>query len=240
MGTTRKAKIEKEIINFLENNPEGVRYSQIIKYLQEKFPDYPKGTIIGSFREVFLNNEQIDKIGRGIFQLKKFQNQQITTSINNTTKEEDFYQPFADWLVNEIEECTKAIALGGNIFQDKWGTPDVIGIRESKRSDIIQIPTEIISAEIKTNTNQLITSFGQACSYKLFSHKVYLVIPKQSYASDISRIDSLCIIFGMGLVLFDKDNPNNPDFEIRVRPTKTEPDIFYANKYLKKIEDKLF
>src|SRR6266849_6634974 len=53
-------------------------------------------------------------------------------------KEEDFYQPFADWLVNEMEECTKAIVLGGNRFRDKWGTPDVIGKRESKRSDIIQ------------------------------------------------------------------------------------------------------
>jgi hypothetical protein len=32
--------------------------------------------------------------------------------------------------------------LGGSRFKDKWGTPDVIGIREPKKSDIIQYPTE--------------------------------------------------------------------------------------------------
>jgi len=47
-------------------------------------------------------------------------------------KEEGFYKPFADWLVNEVEECTRAIPLGGNLFRDKWGTPDVIGKRESQ------------------------------------------------------------------------------------------------------------
>jgi len=92
---------------------------------------------------------QIEKIDRGLFQLKKFQNQTTKQATNSNIKEEDFYQPFADWLVNDIEECTNAIPLGRNLFQDKWGTPDVIGIRESKRSDIIQLPTEVISAEIK-------------------------------------------------------------------------------------------
>jgi hypothetical protein len=28
------------------------------------------------------------------------------------------------WLVNEVEECSAAIALGGNRFKDKWQTPD--------------------------------------------------------------------------------------------------------------------
>jgi hypothetical protein len=83
-------------------------------------------------------------------------------------KEEDFYQPFADWLVNEMEECTKAIALGNKTFKDKWGTPDVVGKREQKKTDIVQAPTEIVSAEIKYDTDQLITAFGQACAYKLF------------------------------------------------------------------------
>lgn len=240
MKTSKRENIEKEVIKFLEEHPQGARYSEIINHLKNKFPNYPNGTIVGGFRNTFLQNDEIEKIGRGLFQLKKFQNQTTKQTTNSNIKEEDFYQPFADWLVNDIEECTNAIPLGGNLFQDKWGTPDVIGIRESKRSDIIQIPTEVVSAEIKTNTNQLITSFGQACSYKLFSHKVYLAIPKQSPQQDISRIDSLCLIFGIGLVLFDKENPNNPKFEIRARAIKTDPDIFYTNKYLKKIEGKLF
>lgn len=105
--------------------------------------------------------------------------------------------------MNDLEECTKAISLGGNRFRDKWGTPDVIGKRESRKSDILQIPTEIISAEIKTDVAQLVTAFGQACAYCLFSHKSYLVIPDESPKDEIDRLDSLCQVFGIGLILFD-------------------------------------
>jgi len=130
--------------------------------------------------------------------------------------------------------------LGGNKFKDKWGTPDVIGKNESNRSDIIKHETEIVSAEIKTDDSGLITAFGQACAYKSFSHKVYIVIPKSSSEEDKSRIESLCLIFGIGLILFDSNNIEQPDFEIRVRPVKLEPDLFYVNKYIKLIEDELF
>ena len=64
--------------------------------------------------------------------------------------------------MNETEECTKAIPLGGNRFGGRWGPPDVIGKRESKKSDILKAPVEIVSAEIKLETSQLVTAFGQA------------------------------------------------------------------------------
>ena len=155
-------------------------------------------------------------------------------------KEEDFYKPFADWLVNELEECTKAIELGGNIFRDKWGTPDVVGVRESKRSDIIQFPTEIVTAEIKIDSNGLITAFGQACAYKIFAHKSYIVVPKDSQKEDITKLDTLCRQFGIGLILFDTKNVENPNFEIKARAVNHEPDMFFLNKNLKLIEERLF
>ena len=46
--------------------------------------------------------------------------------------------------------------------------------------------------------------------------------------------------FGIGLVLFDTTNVNDPQFEIRDRPLKHEPDMFYVNKYMKLIEKELF
>ena len=155
-------------------------------------------------------------------------------------REEDFYQPFSEWLVNELEECTKAISLGKNKFKDKWGTPDVIGIREPRKSDIIKPPTDIVSAEIKIDAGNLITAFGQACSYKLFSHKSYIVIPKESSEEDLARLDALSRIFGIGLILFNNTNSKTPNFEIRVRATKLEPDMFYVNRYMRLIEDELF
>ena len=64
-------------------------------------------------------------------------------------REEDFYDAFGEWLINELEECTRSISVGGNRFKDKWGTPDVVGVREARRSDIIKPPTEIVSVEYK-------------------------------------------------------------------------------------------
>ena len=116
----------------------------------------------------------------------------------------------------------------------------MIGKRESKRSDIIQAPVEIVSAEIKPDVYQLVTAFGQACAYCLFSHKSYLVIPQQALPDEIARLDSLCQVFGIGLVFFDALNPKDPAFNIRVRPRKQEPDLFYANKYMALIEAEMF
>jgi hypothetical protein len=154
--------------------------------------------------------------------------------------EEDFYEPFADWIIKELEECTKAVSLGGNRFKDKWGTPDVLGIREPKKSDIIQPATEIISAEIKIEKVGLIVAFGQACAYKLFSHRSYIVVPVESMEEDIARLDVLCRTLGLGLILFDATNPAAPHFSIRVRAARHEPDMFYVNKYMRLVEKELF
>jgi len=241
---TRYEKIRSKALELLEKNPDGIRYSELVRMISREFPEIPINTIHGGLWDIDRRfNDKVYKPARGIFRLVKFKDVKIKeekATENVGLKEESFYKPFADWLVNETEEATKAISLGGNKFKDKWGTPDVIGIRESRKSDIIQIPTEVISAEIKTDSTNLITAFGQACSYRLFSHSVYLVVPKQSSETDISRLDSLCLIFGIGLVLFDVTNVNDPKFEIRVRPLKYMPDIFYTNEYLKLIENELF
>jgi hypothetical protein len=195
-----------------------------------------------------LSPEKVYKPSKGLFRLLKFKPTESATQETfpqppipvGKIKEDAFYAPFAEWLTNEIEDVSHAIPLGRNRFKDKWGTPDVIGKRESKRRDIVKGPTEIVSAEIKTDTLQLVTAFGQACAYTLFSHKVYLVVPRQSQDEEISRLDSLCQIFGIGLVTFDTDSPATPDFRIMVRPARHEPDLFYTNKYMAYIEKELF
>jgi hypothetical protein len=244
---TRREKITSKAIEILKSNPNGVRYSDLVRKIQGAFPDIPVNTIHGTIWDLAIRvPNEVYKPARGLFRHITFREEEISEEERKPPpeiekiKEEDFYAPFADWLVNESEECTKAIPLGGNKFRDKWGTPDVIGKREPLRSDIIKLPTEIVSAEIKADTQALITAFGQACSYKIFSHKSYIVIPRNSSQDDISKLDALCLIFGMGLVLFDNNNVNDPQFEIRVRPLKHEPDMFYVNKYMKLIEKKLF
>lgn len=240
---TQREKIIKKAYEILENQPNGIRYAGLIRKISEELPEIKINTIHGTVWEFKqkIDKGQIKDVLRpekGLYILKKyFKEGEIKDETRKEIKEEDFYKPFADYLVNDLEECTKAIPLGGNRFQDRWGTPDVIGTYRILGLGHIQPPIEIVSTEIKIDIGQLITSFGQACSYKLFSHKVYLVIPKDANGADIKRVESLCLKFGIGLILFNRHNKENPEFEILTRAIKNEPDYFYLNKYLKLIED---
>jgi hypothetical protein len=64
---------------------------------------------------------------------------------------------------------------------------------------------------VKLDVGGLITAFGQACAYKLFAR-----------------------------ILFAGDDAKHPEFSIRARAARHEPDIFYVNRYLKLIEDEVF
>jgi hypothetical protein len=241
--------IKVKAIELLRHHPEGLRYTELQKQILASNADFKPNTVAGSIwnLDATFPNE-VYKPSRGLFRLLSFkptetdESKESTLSDSPTVKlrELDFYAPFADWLQNELEEVTLAIALGGNTFKDKWGTPDVIGKNEPRRSDIVKGATEIVSAEIKIDTTQLITAFGQVCAYKLFSHKAYLVIPRQAQNEEISRLDSLCQIFGIGLVTFDVNSTEAPDFRIFTRAARHEPDLFYTNKYMTLIEKELF
>jgi len=243
---TKKQKILSTAVRILQSNPNGVHYSELRRKIGEQLPNILSNTIHGIIWNLDTRvPDEVYKPARGLFRHVTFRGEEIKDEQEPPSgiekiKEEDFYKPFSDWLVNELEECTKAIPLGGNKFRDKWGTPDVIGKRAARASDIIKAPTEVVSAEIKADTKDLITAFGQACSYKSFSHKSYIVVPKSSSQDDLSKLDALCLIFGIGLVLFDSSNVNDPQFDIRARPLKHDPDTFYMNKYMKLIEKELF
>ena len=161
----------------------------------------------------------------------------------SSRKESDFYKSFAKYLEyaksedednDRLDECTKAVAWGGNRSGNIWGTPDVVGIFRPRSGTHVQFPHEIVSVEIKMGrtSQDLITAFGQACAYRLFSHKVYLVIPESGQNTD--RIKSLCHLFGLGLVYFD------PEVEI-IDPSiyrtvllaqSNTPDMFHVNKFI--------
>lgn len=243
MKVSSKDKIWKEAVLILNDAPNGIRYTELIKLIHEKLPEIPINTIHGTIwnLEVMLS-DKVWKPARGLYLHSKFRQAQAPAPPipKIVIKEDQYYKSFADWLINELEECTKAVAVGGNRFKDKWGTPDVIGVREPRKSDIIKFTTEIVSAEIKIDPTNLITAFGQSCAYRLFSHKSYIVIPNDSPPDDISRLDVLSRIFGIGLILFNSKNPDDPSYEIRVRAAKHDPDMFYVNRCMKTIERELF
>jgi hypothetical protein len=231
---TKKEKVFQTIKEIISKEPKGLRYSEIVQKLREIFPNYSINTL-GGYVVEFKNsieksgNSEILHPDRGFFIHSKFYNESITSPV----KEEAFYKSFANYLVEDLQDCTNAIPLGGNFLKDKWGTPDVIGVYKFSQIDPIKPPPEIVTAEIKVDNTQIITAFGQACAYKIFSHKVYLVIPNNS--KDIPRVESLCLRFQLGLVLFNASDPENPSYEIRTRAIKGEPDYYYLNEYLKRL-----
>lgn len=236
----REIRINK-IVEILENYPKGIRHSELYRQIAEIFPNLKRGTIIGTINNLDRKeNSQIIRPERGLFILKKYVEGIVERRINvenniHLPTEESFYKTFANYLEQDLGECTVAISLGGNRFGDRWGTPDVIGVYKFYDTDPVRPPVEIISAEIKIDINQLITAFGQACAYKIFSHKVYLAVPKESTDTDIKRIESLCARFGIGLILFNRNDSYDPKWEIRTRAIKSEPDYFYLNVYLQKL-----
>ena len=163
-----------------------------------------------------------------------------TDALAKPTEEAHFYPSFAEFLERDedrINECTKATKLGGNSFapKSKWSTPDVIGAFNPKRPPSVKSAPEIVSAEIKiaSDDSTLVTGFSQACSYLLFSHRVYLVVPRPKN-EEKRRIESLCRILGIGLVYF---NPKSAQatasiYQMVLRARTHAPDTYYVDQYI--------
>lgn len=249
--TNQRARIRLAAVDLLQSHPEGLTYTELVQAMRQLHPDRNLKSLSNDV--VNLDRHFPAKVYRpikGLYRHTRFKDvspplpaepaKTVASSRPSRLAEEKFYAPFAAWLTNDLEEATVAIPLGGNAFRDRWGTPDVIGKNESRRSDVIKGPTSIVSAEIKVDTASLLVGFGQACAHLLFSHKSYLVVPEDAPPEELDRLVALCQMFGVGLVIFDAASLAKPDFRILVRPKKHEPDLYYTNRYIKRVESKLF
>lgn len=63
---------------------------------------------------------------------------------------------------------------------------------------------------------------------------MYVVQPETISAEDLDRLEAICILFGVGLVLFTPD-VNNPNFTIRARAQRFTPDMFWVNEFADKL-----
>lgn len=215
----------------------GIRCGEIVDILLEHSPETSPQTIRRSVSQLVSSfPELVHKPSRGLY--APVNGAALTTpsliETEESLKESAFYQPFADWLKNDLDEATDALPLGGAGFQKKWGTPDVVGVYKPLASHRIKFDIEVISAEIKTDPYQPVVAFGQAAAYRLFSTKSYIVMPKAITPEDYGRLESLCIIFGIGLVLFD-GSPTAANFQIRVRAQRFNPDMFYVNEFAERL-----
>lgn len=227
--------------DLVRKNPGGIRYRDLLAQISTDHPETPKRNIGGLIPKLAIKfPKEIAKPERGLFvpttssSAAVGDGEPIIVSPKPKVHEVDFYEPFADYLTNELGEVTTAIAMGGAGMLTKFGTPDVVGVYKPLGSDRIKFDLEIVSAEIKIDPQQPVVAFGQAAAYRLFSAKSYVVMPSMIVKEDYSRLEALCMLFGIGLVLFDV-NPAKPEFRIRVRAQRFPPDMFYVNVFAERI-----
>jgi hypothetical protein len=221
--------VQEEAVRILQANPGGIRFSALVNVICTQHPETPRNTVSGSVWNLdTVRPNEVRKPSRGLFQPVRAAS--ITPPVPAAkVREEEFYESFGEWLKNELDEVTDYHALGGAVFRAKWGTPDVLGVYKPLASNLVKFPLEIVSGEVKVNPTEAITAFGQAAAYRLFSAKSYIAMANNIPEDDLSRLESLCLLFGVGLVLFDLDT-KEPNYQIRVRAQRFSADMFYVNE----------
>ena len=219
LGTKEIRELAREIVLA---HPEGVRFKDIVAGIFARHPDASNRTTIEAQVANYLvpaYSAEITKPSRGLYVPTAVSPIAVAPTIPSPPlqSEDKFYEPFASYLQNDLEEATAAVALGGASIKTKWGTPDVVGVYRLLTHDLVKFVPEIVVAEIKVDHYQPVIAFGQAIAYRLFATRAYVVMPTTLSPEDLSRLESLCQLFGVGLVLFDTMNPSDPDFQIRVR-----------------------
>ncbi len=218
-------------------NPGGIRFGAIVEQVLGRLPDANVNTVGAAVVNLAISfPNDIVKPGRGLYKPKAAPGETPPVPAPPVRREEDFYEPFATWLKNDLEEVTNVVALGGAGMRAKWGTPDVVGVYKPTAGDLIRFPPEIVTAEIKVDPNAPVVAFGQAVAYRLFSTKTYVVMPDSMGEEDAGRLEALCLLFGVGLVLFDPAE-EEPQFQIRVRAQRVLPDMFYVNEFAERLKD---
>jgi hypothetical protein len=235
--------LDDKIIEIVKANSNGIRNRDVINILIKEFPTANTNTINTRVSDVHNNHpDKIEKLARGVLtpvysEIAEGACAEGSAESQAATgfKESDFYMPFAEWLVGEADEATIAVPLGGAPIKTKWSNPDVVGSYKSRPTDIYQFPVQLLVAEIKIDSSQSVTAFGQAMAYRLFAHRVYIVMPSTIPKGDQSRLESLCLQHDIGLVIFDL-NQINPNFQNIIRAQSSSPDIFYTNEFLERIK----
>lgn len=229
MAALTTKQIREHALQIIRSAPGGANFKEIVKKILAANPETNENTVKTQVADLPHDfPDEVSRPSRGVYLSSNAS--PATSKKPPTVTEDKFYESFAGWLEKDLDEATVACVLGGASLKDKWGTPDVIGVYKPSKWNIVKFEPEIISAEIKVDPSQTVVAFGQAVAYRLFSTKSYLVMPKTITEAELSRLEALCVLFGVGLVLFEP-NPSDPEYEIRVRAQRVPPDMFYVNEF---------
>jgi hypothetical protein len=99
-------KIKDKAFELLKDNPDGLRYSELVKFISENDEKLNRNTINGSIWNLDSQfPEKVYKPSRGLFRLVEFKDpetdelrKEVQPKEAKKIKEEDFYEPFSNWL----------------------------------------------------------------------------------------------------------------------------------------------
>lgn len=239
--------IREKAYEIIKERPSGIRFSELVSIIRDENPNFNISTINAQVSYLRKHEDYKDKLSQApkIYKAIKYETdpnflgKTAAESKKKQTKydEKDFYESFANFLADDLRECSKVRTLGNSKFMHKWSTPDVVGYYSVERGAAYPKDPEIVAGELKTKKEykDLITAFGQAVSYLLFSHKSYIAVPEDSDPEGREALETLCSSFGIGLLFFDDKDSSRGDFKIRHRARRHEPNIVYFNDFGVKI-----
>src|SRR5712671_4165798 len=111
---TSTEKVIQMAVELVEGSPTGKRYSELVKEIAAGFPDIPVNTVHGALHKFRTElPPAVYQPSRGLYRGIKHreegekQEAKVTKQLKKEKiREEDFYEAFGDWLINELEECT--------------------------------------------------------------------------------------------------------------------------------------
>jgi len=109
LGTKQIKELAKGII---ASTPGGVRYSALVERILTEHPETPKNTIHGAVWDLDKTYAgEVLKPSRGLFTINGLPLPVVEPPPPAQLRESDFYDSFAEWLKNDLDEATEAIAL---------------------------------------------------------------------------------------------------------------------------------
>src|SRR2546430_7164858 len=122
LGTKQIKELAKQII---AETPGGIRYSALVERILTEHPETPKNTIHGAVWDLDKTySGEVLKPSRGLFTINGDSTKHVEPPVvvtPTTFREADFYDSFAEWLKNDLDEATESLALGGSGLRSKWG-----------------------------------------------------------------------------------------------------------------------
>ena len=246
--------IKNSAIKIIEKHPDGIRLKDIVSEIIEYSKETNENTIRGSISQLRAEerfSRSIDTSKWGLYKPKSVDESEDDSNKSSEDPEKEknkidevseskFYEPFAKFLEIDLQECTTAESIGGMTGGGKWGNPDVVGCHKPQPDHVFKFEPEVIAAEIKISTEKahVFEGFGQASAYRIFSHKVYLVLPEKISSDLKNELSLLCDFHGLGLVLFDSENLNHPNWKVELKARKTSPNMILLNEFAEKIRKK--